>query len=276
MFAFYFMLLWGFFPFLFLLIASNRHLKRCEKVGRDAAAYEKGYRLSRRFVRVCEKHTRTKLQVFGKENIPPREDGGYMIIPNHQGKYDALAVIRAFENEYVSVLMEMKKSQMPAARQVMAMTDGVSIDLTSPKQQLRAIREVGVRMRDGAKFVVFPEGGYTDNHNSVMEFHNGCFYAANIAKCPIVPVCLVDTYLSMNRNNIFRKVRPQLHILPAIPYEDWCHMDRPQLAEHVRGLIEEHMKEVLKARGEEYVCLYTPPQSTPHVQANIQHIETVC
>ena len=38
----------------------------------------------------------------------------------------------------------------------------------------------------GRSFIVFPEGKWGKNKNTLQEFHDGCFYSAMIAKCPIV------------------------------------------------------------------------------------------
>lgn len=267
MFSFIFMILSGAIPLVILMCMANYYLRHTEKY-----TMQQRFRLAHKFISVCEIFSGTKPRFYGLENIPDEEDGGFLIIPNHQGKYDALAIIHAFDYP-VSVLMEIKKSMMPGAKHVVDLIDGERIDLTRPRQQLRVIREIGAKVRDGSKFIVFPEGGYTDNRNSLQEFHNGCFFSAYIARCPILPVCLVDTYASMNRMNILRRVHPEIHILPPIPYEAYKDMSRTDLAEYIRGIIENKMKEVLAARGEQYVSAYVPeaaehsaPQAEMHTE----------
>ena len=168
MFSFIFMFIVGWLPLLILLWRANYVLAH-----KDDFSLERRYRLARKFVRVCEICTNTSPRFFGKENLPP-SDTGYILIANHQGKYDALAVMSAIDDP-IAVMMEINQAQKPGVKQVMSLSEGENIDLTRPRQQLRIIRSIGERVRDGARFLIFPEGGYADNHNSIQNFHNGCF-----------------------------------------------------------------------------------------------------
>lgn len=246
MFSFIFMFIVGWLPLLILLWRANYVLAH-----KDDFSLERRYRLARKFVRVCEICTNTSPRFFGKENLPP-SDTGYILIANHQGKYDALAVMSAIDDP-IAVMMEINQAQKPGVKQVMSLSEGENIDLTRPRQQLRIIRSIGERVRDGARFLIFPEGGYADNHNSIQNFHNGCFFSAYLARCPIVPVLLLDTYRSMNRNNIFARVHPEVHILPPIPYEEFAALSRDDTANLVRERLIEKMTELLAARGETYL-----------------------
>lgn len=247
MFSFIFMFVIGWLPLLILIFRASyvlRHNDRC--------TMEQRFRLAQKFVRVCEICTNTTPRFFGLENLPSPEAGGYLLIANHQGKYDALAVMRAMPVPF-GILMEIHQSDKPGVKQVMALLDGEHIDLTRPRQQLRIVRSIGERVRDGARFLVFPEGGYADNHNSIQQFHNGCFFSAYLARCPIVPVLLVDTHRSMNRNNVLAHVRPEVHFLPPIPYEEYAELSREATSSLVRQRLVDAMTECLAARGEVYV-----------------------
>ena len=134
----------------------------------------------------------------------------------------------------------------------MSLLDGEHIDLAHPRQQLRIIRSMGEKVRDGARFLVFPEGGYDGNRNSIQNFHNGCFFSAYLARCPIVPVLLVDTYRSMNRNNILARVHPEVHFLPPIPYDEYKDLSREETTQMVRGRLIDAMTARLAERGETY------------------------
>ncbi len=249
MLSFIMMLIIGFFPLWTLIFYSMYVIAHKEKYSKKQRK-----RIVNGFLHTIEFGSFTRLTVHGKENIPAEEDGGFIIIANHQGKYDAIGALHAFDYP-VSVLMETHRAQMLCAKQVMGLIDGVEIDLASPRQQLRVIRQMGERTRDGERFIIFPEGGYSDNHNSIQKFHDGCLHAAYVGRCPVLPILLVDTYTSLNRNNIFRVSRPHIYILPAVPYETYSKMSRAEFAEYLRGLLVDKMTEVLAARGEQYVPL---------------------
>ncbi len=267
MLSFIMMLCIGFFPLWTLIFYSMYVIAHKDKYDRNQRK-----RIVNGFLHTIEFGSFTRLTVHGKENIPAEEDGGYIIAANHQGKYDALGVLHAFDYP-VSVLMETHRANMLCAKQVMGLIDGVEIDLASPRQQLRVIRQMGERTRDGDKFLIFPEGGYSDNKNSIQKFHDGCLHAAYVGRCPVLPVLLVDSHTSLNRNNIFRVSRPHLYILPAIPYEEYKSMSRIELADHLRNILVAKMTEVLAERGEKYVPLEAeapiPKDAAKHMDAAV-------
>ncbi len=238
----------GFFPLWTLIFYSMYVVRHKDKYDK-----KKRMRIVRGFVHTLEFGSFTRTKFHGVENLPGEDEGGYMIVPNHQGKYDAIGVLHGCTKP-TGVLMETHRAGKLCAKQVMGLVDGVPIDLASPRQQLRVLRQMGERIRDnGESFIVFPEGGYSDNHNSIQKFHDGCFYAAYIAKCPIIPTLLVDTHTSLNRNNILKVSRPHIYFLPAVSYETYKDMSRAELAEYIRDILIEKMTEVLAARGEAYV-----------------------
>lgn len=247
MFSFIFMFIIGWLPLLILLFRAEYVLLHS-----DAYTMEQRFRLAKKFVRVCEVFTNTAPRVFGLENLPKEEEGGYLLVANHQGKYDALAVLRAMPVP-IGILMETHQSDKPGVKQVMHLLEGEHIDLAHPRQQLRIIRSMGEKVRDGARFLVFPEGGYDGNRNSIQNFHNGCFFSAYLARCTIVPVLLVDTYRSMNRNNIFARVHPEVHFLPPIPYDDYKDLSREETTQLVRGKLIAKMTDRLAERNQSYL-----------------------
>ena len=52
---------------------------------------EERYQLAKHCVRLMKMTGAIKTKAYGIENLP--KEGGYMMYPNHQGKYDALGII---------------------------------------------------------------------------------------------------------------------------------------------------------------------------------------
>lgn len=75
-----------------------------------------------------------------------------------------------------------------------------------------------------------------------MEFKGGSFKSAMIAKCPIVPVALIDSYKPFDENSI-KKVVVQVHYLKPINYEEYKDMKSVEIAHMVREQIEKVIKE---------------------------------
>ena len=186
--------------------------------------------------KMIRKRARTTTVVTGKENIP--SDGGCIFYSNHQGKYDALGILLALDKPCGMLFGKVQASRL-LSRQVVGLVEGVVIDLTDPRDEVRAIRKVTEEVGKGRDFLIFPEGGYTDNKNKLQEFHTGCFSCTLKTKKPVVPVCIYDSYKSMN-SNTFERVETQVHFLKPIYYG----MKKSQLAQLVKDRIQEKLNEI--------------------------------
>jgi 1-acyl-sn-glycerol-3-phosphate acyltransferase len=92
-------------------------------------------------------------------------------------------------------------------------------------------------VKEGRCYLIFPEGGYTDNHNRLQEFKVGSFKCAQKAHCPIVPVVVYDTYKPFAINSL-RRVSNQVHFLRAISYEEYKGLKTVQIRDLVVQRIE--------------------------------------
>lgn len=98
-------------------------------------------------------------------------------------------------------------------------------------------------MENGRDFLIFPEGGYTNNHNELQQFQSGCFSCSLRSKGPVVPVVIYDSYKAMN-SNTFEKVITQVHFLKAIFFEEYGSLTKQQLADLVKSRIAEKLGEI--------------------------------
>ncbi len=204
------------------------------------------YTVEQRFEFACHimnhlrKRARTTTKVYGIENIP-KEDG-FILYGNHQGKYDALGILLSLGRP-CGVLWEKKQAERFLSRQVCGLVGGVPIDLSDIRAKVKAIKEVTDKVKEGQNFLIFPEGGYTDNHNELQEFFGGCFACSQGSKGPIVPVVVYDSYKSMN-SDTFEKVTTQVHYLTPIPYEEYKELKKPEISELVKSHIAAKLEEI--------------------------------
>ena len=183
-------------------------------------------------INYMRKRARTRTKVYGRENIPT--DSNYIMYPNHQGKYDALGIILA-QDKPCGVLWGKKQAERLMSRQVCGLIDAVVIDLDNNRDKVRAIMDVTRQVRSGRNFLIFPEGGYTDNKNELQEFQAGCFSCSLQSKTPIVPVAIFDSYKSMN-SNTFERVDTQVHFLKPILYSEYGELKKKEVAELIDTL----------------------------------------
>ena len=177
---------------------------------------------------------------YGMENLP--KEGGYVMFPNHQGKYDALGIIATHERP-CSVVIDDAKSHVILTTQFVSMLHGKRMVISDLKQSVRIISEVAQEVAEGRRYIIFPEGGYFHNHNVVREFKPGCFKSAMRAKAPIVPVVLIDSYKVFEEWSL-RPVTTQVHYLPAIPYEEYKGMTTMEVSDMVHERIRQHIDKV--------------------------------
>lgn len=222
-----------------MLFKYRKYMNHPEKYNR-----EDKYRLAQHIMDHMRRRGRTKTEVFGLDNLP--EDTGYVIYPNHQGKYDALGIM-LYHDEPMGVLMEKKQSEKIVAKQVIDLVEGKRLDFDDPRQQLRVLNEIGHEVAAGRKYLIFPEGKWGDNKNKLQKFNSGCFRCSIASKTPIVPCVLVDSYKALNGNSL-KKCTTQIHYLTPIPYEEYKDLKKTEISELVKSRIQTKLDEILEER----------------------------
>ena len=202
---------------------------------------EECYRYAQLAIRRMMRAGHISTQKYGTEHLP--EEGGYMMFPNHQGKYDALGIMYAHEKP-CSVVIDDARSHGVLVKQFIDLIHGKRLVKDDPRQSVKIIRELTEDTKKGRRFIIFPEGGYHKNHNAVGEFKAGSFKSAVKAKVPIIPVALVDSYRAFEEWSL-RPVVTQVHFLKAIPYDEYKNMSTAQIAVMVRDRIVSTIQEVL-------------------------------
>ena len=141
------------------------------------------YRYAQRMINLMKRTGRIHTRAYGVENLP--SEGGYIMYPNHQGKYDALGIMYAHDKPCCMV-MDAKRSRMPLVTEFLDLVGGKRMNLNDARQSIVLFREMAEEIKSQArKFIIFPEGGYDNNENTVFDFKPGAFKAAMMAKVPV-------------------------------------------------------------------------------------------
>ena len=186
-------------------------------------------------------HIRT--ECFGTENLP--EKGGYVLYPNHQGKYDGYSIISGHEKALTAV-MDREMSYFVLINEILETLRGKRLDIRDARQGLKIINAVAEEVKQGRRYIIFPEGAYDNRkHNTLWDFKPGCFKAATKASVPIVPVALVDSYKVYNSWTVL-PVRTQVHFLQPLYPEEYRDMNTTQISAVVKARIEEKLTQLNK------------------------------
>ena len=205
----------------------------------DEIPEDKKYALLQKVTVHANKGGRVKIDVHGRENIPREES--FVFFPNHQGLFDVLAIIQACPTPF-SVVMKKEIQNIPFLKQVFACMKAFAIDREDVKQSMQVIIQVTKEVKAGRNYLIFAEGTRTKDPNNVHEFKGGSFKPAVKAKCPIVPVALIDSYKSFDTKSI-EKVNVQVHFLKPLLYEEYKDMKTVEIAQEVKSRIEKVIKE---------------------------------
>lgn len=179
------------------------------------------------------------LQVTGTENIPAPGEG-FMIYANHQGLFDVVAIGSTCSTPLGAVLKK-ELQGIPFVQQVIDCTKSFPMDREDVRQSLTVIQNVTEEVKKGRGYVIFPEGTRSKNGNTMGEFHAGSFRCAIKAKCPILPVALIDSFKVFDRKGS-GQLSVQLHYLPPIPYEEFAGLKATEVAALVKERIEQTIR----------------------------------
>ena len=171
-------------------------------------------KIVREFVFRANQGGNVSIATYGRENLPKKD--GFMLYPNHQGMYDMLALVDASQ------------------RQVSAVA----------KKEVEKV--IGLKLTEevlkGRNYIIFAEGTRSKMGNKLLEFKGGSFKAATKAKCPIIPVALIDSFMPFDSGTT-SQVTVQVHFLEPMYYEEYKDMKTTEIAEVVKERIEARIAE---------------------------------
>ncbi len=216
------------------------YILKAEYICRHESRYTENdrYRVARRMVRIVKRNAFIRTKVYGSDRLP--KEGGYVLYPNHQGKYDSLGIIDGHDRP-CSVVIDEKTSRVILTDQFIKLVSGIRLNKNDFRGQIEAIKEIRDEIKKGRRFIIFPEGGYNKNGNNVQEFLPGAFKCAVQAKSPIVPVALIDSYIPFELNSL-KPVTTQVHFLNPMYYEEYKGMSTREIAGEVKNRITEAIR----------------------------------
>ncbi len=190
---------------------------------------------------VCKKANhagKVTIDAHGTENIPAQS--GFMFFPNHQGLYDVLSIIDSCEMPFAFVIKK-EASHVILLKQIVEATGSISIDREDIRQSLEVIKQVTAEVKNGRNFLIFAEGTRSRKGNELNEMKGGSFKSATKARCPIVPVALIDSFRPFDEKSI-KPVTVHIYYLKPIPYEEYKDLNTTEIAGLVKKRIEEQIR----------------------------------
>lgn len=202
---------------------------------------EQRYALVHHVIYLMNKTGKIRTEAYGLENLP--KEGGYMMYPNHQGKYDVLGIMYTHKKP-CSFVMDKFKSHTILVREFCDLVQAKRLEKDNPRQGVTIINQVAKEVAEGKRYILFPEGGYKfNNKNRVCDFKAGSFKIALKSKAPIVPIALIDSYKVFNSFHV-GALTTQVHYLTPILYDEYKEMKTVDIAALVKERIQERIDAV--------------------------------
>lgn len=195
---------------------------------------DEGYHFCHQIAQIIVKKARVDLVCTGLDNLPQNES--YLITPNHQGIFDIVALFATHEKTVKYVLKKELTSTI-LVKDVVKALEFYPLDRKSIRDGARMVKKVTNEIQEGYTYCIFPEGTRSKKGNQLLEFKGGTFKVALKAKCPIVPVALIDCFQVFD-NNTLKRVKAQIHYLKPIEYDEYKDLSTNDLANMVQSRIE--------------------------------------
>lgn len=196
------------------------------------------FKLLKYIVKRANKGGNVTIETYGRENIPDKS--GFMFFPNHQGLYDVLAIVEACPRPF-SVVAKKEVANVPLLKQTFACMKAYMIDRDDVRQSMQVILDVTEQVKKGRNYLIFAEGTRSRDGNKLLDFKGGSFKSATKAKCPIVPIALIDSFKPFDTNSI-APVTVQVHFLKPLYYDEYKDMKTTEIAKEVKRRIEEEIE----------------------------------
>jgi 1-acyl-sn-glycerol-3-phosphate acyltransferase len=208
----------------------------------------------------------TRVEVRGRENIPTT--GNFIIACNHLGLVDAFMPFYVLDHNNLVLLVGEKWEKVAILRWLGKQLNFIFVDRFNP--DLKAIREVISRMKQGEVLVITPEGTRS-KVGHLIEGKQGVSYLAAKLGYPILPGGITGSFDPIFFGQLKRLKRPHVIItigpmfnLPPLPSESqgrdealkrdtdeiMCRI-AALLPEEYRGVYADHprLKELLQETG---------------------------
>lgn len=211
----------------------------------DKYTEEQHYKMLTYIVLKANKGGRVHIDVHGAENLP--KENGFMFFPNHQGLYDVLAIVEACPRPF-SVVAKKEIGNIQFLKQVFSCMRAYLLDRDDVRQAMQVIVDVAKEVQNGRNYLIFAEGTRSKNGNQLRDFKGGSFKSATKAKCPIIPVALIDSYKPFDTNSI-QPVTVQVHFLEPMLYEEYKDLKTNEIAAEVKRRIEAAIEKSGKKEG---------------------------
>lgn len=210
----------------------------CKYGNTEKYSEEERYRVLSNIVKKVNRAGNVKIISDGEENLP--KENGYVLFPNHQGLFDALVLLET-NRQPITFVMKKEIENQWFIKKIIKLLQAQIIDRDDIRQSMGVINTMTKEVKEGRNYVIFAEGTRSKKGNELLDFKGGSFKSAVNAKCPIIPVAIMDSYKVFDSKSI-KKVTVRMAYLKPIYPEEYNKMKTTEIACIVKERIGEYIR----------------------------------
>ena len=210
----------------------------CKYGNTEKYSEEERYRVLSNIVKKVNRAGNVKIISEGKENLP--KENGYVLFPNHQGLFDALVLLET-NRQPITFVMKKEIENQWFIKKIIKLLQAQIIDRDDIRQSMGVINTMTKEVKEGRNYVIFAEGTRSRKGNELLDFKGGSFKSAVNAKCPIIPVAIMDSYKVFDSKSIKKATVRMAYLKPIYP-EEYNKMKTTEIACIVKERIGEYIR----------------------------------
>ena len=179
-----------------------------------------------------------KIRLLGRP-LPPTGQS-CIFVANHSSIYDVPILFTALRAVHprLRILYKAELRKLPVLVRAWDLAGFVPLERGNPEQSLPAIDGAAQALREGASFLIFPEGTRSRT-GALLPFKKGGFIMALKGEAPIVPTAISGTRNALRKGSfIIRPVRVRVRVARPVETAGLHQDQRDQLIAGVRDAIE--------------------------------------
>ena len=210
----------------------------CKYGNTEKYSEEERYRVLSNIVKKVNRAGNVKIISDGEENLP--KENGYVLFPNHQGLFDALVLLET-NKQPITFVMKKEIENQWFIKKIIKLLQAQIIDRDDIRQSMGVINTMTKEVKEGRNYVIFAEGTRSRKGNELLDFKGGSFKSAVNAKCPIIPVAIMDSYKVFDSKSIKKETVRMAYLKPIYP-EEYNKMKTTEIACIVKERIGEYIR----------------------------------
>lgn len=210
----------------------------CKYGNTEKYSEEERYRVLSNIIKKVNRAGNVKIISDGEENLP--KENGYVLFPNHQGLFDALVLLET-NKQPITFVMKKEIENQWFIKKIIKLLQAQIIDRDDIRQSMGVINTMTKEVKEGRNYVIFAEGTRSRKGNELLDFKGGSFKSAVNAKCPIIPVAIMDSYKVFDSKSIKKATVRMAYLKPIYP-EEYNKMKTTEIACIVKERIGEYIR----------------------------------